>query len=176
MGFVSPAIRETIWQEINWGRKKQCLSKQGSYCCVYRIEPGLVLKLGIIDEREARRQERAGKDRIALPVLAYEEHASLVPLRYVHETWANIEGYEQGEIPRHTRHCPCVQERYSGLLMPEAKALDRTRYTPEQISAFLQQVTRYCLHTLNFDWEAKVLNIAEYQGKLVALDFGAMDE
>jgi hypothetical protein len=153
-------------ETIDWERAR-LLSAAGAYGLIYRITDGLVAKVGFVEPEEAHLQQRLAVRGHALPVLGYAEDIDL-PLT-ISRTFCARHG--RRSLPKDMIIC-CCGARLGVLLMPEADTAIWDHFDSLSIAEFLEEVSAYCFEELERNWDASERNLAIYQGRLVALDFG----
>ena len=145
-------------QPIDW--KKARYLDGGGFAAVFDLGDGTVVKVGDIDPKEKESQEiMAGRGR-ALPVLEYEEDAE-IPSKI--RKLSCPEHGPRKHIVAEGDGCLC-HEQLSILRMPRAEPAVADQ-------AFMDAVLEESLSLPNV-WDARPANVARWQGKLVALDFG----
>lgn len=155
-------------RDIQW-RKRHVIG-MGGYSVVYAIASGLCVKVGKITEGEAETQRHLARRGLAVPV---RDHAPGLELAVViHRECCGRHG-----VRRDTRSvaedgvlCTCG-EGLDALLMPIADP-DISAWDERARHAFRLQVDRVCEEELRNIWDFRPANLACYQGRLVALDFG----
>jgi hypothetical protein len=142
-------------RHIDWS-KAEYLGR-GAYGRVYRVAPGIVVKLGHMREEEAIRQKKFAAMRLAVPVYDFQQDIE-VPRQLV-AGYCFLHGYDWDQ-------CSCTETR-NALLMAEAERPGETRYTYRFMRRFYQLA--YEVH--DYYWDNHTGNIGRYRGRYVALDF-----
>jgi hypothetical protein len=153
-------------QTIDW-TQALLRSSIGAYGLVYEVAPGVMAKVGFILPEEAERQGRLAERGWALPVLGYAQDLDLP--RFISKAVCAEHGLR--ELDEDMVAC-CCDAPLSVLLMPEADPAIWEHFDEAAVAAFIAQVDAYCSAELGADWDAEDRNVAVYQGRLVALDFG----
>lgn len=148
----------------------------GAYRAVYRVAPGLVVKIGLIDPDEVDAQHHLAAQARALPVLGYDEVPELPNWLERHACAlcssrdAGVQPNDGGNLSDYYT-CSCGMQ--SAVLMPEAVPVAMGDSSPDdEIAAFMREIKAICLEELDRPWDAAARHVARYQGRLVALDFG----
>ena len=157
-------------KSISWDGA-QLFSAMGSYALIYRVAPGVVAKVGLVERQEVELQQRVAETGRALPVWDYEERIA-VPSS-ISETFCSEHGNRS--LPDDMVSCSCG-EPLSILLMPEANLAIWKHFDALSIAEFMEEVSTYCLEEFDFSWDCAERNLAIHQGHLVALDFGDAEE
>lgn len=148
---------------INWESPDLELYEPGGYSIIYRVVPGLIAKVGLIEDREVQTQQYFANRGKALPVLDFKEEEETSET--VRKAVCSIHGERLVVANTCTCHSPV-----SVLLMPQAyKPLGFSKKT---IEGFMDEIADMCEKELVLTWDYKEQNVAQYQGHLVALDFG----
>lgn len=152
--------------DIDWSKCEP--AGMGGYAVVYRVAPGLVAKVGRIEPEEAAAQRHFARQGLALPVFDY--HADWPVPERIDRELCPLHGLRQEILPE-GYHCTCGSLAHAVLLMPET---DDAPVDPASVEyrAFVLGFSRDCLQQLSRLWDARPANVARYQGRLVALDFG----
>ncbi|MCQ3980771.1 MAG: hypothetical protein DPW09_45810 [Anaerolineae bacterium] len=151
--------------QINWKRRK--IIGGGGFALVYQVAPGVVAKVGQIGQKEVEAQRHFARQQQALPVLDYQAEVEL-PARVSREV-CPIHGPRKKILPEDGYLCTCNSPR-SVLLMPLADSIEGV--SGDEIRAFLMGFSRDCEQQRGHYWDARPANVARYQGRLIALDFG----
>jgi len=151
--------------DIDWEQAK-LLSAIGAYGLIYRVAPGLVVKVGFIEPEEAELQQRLAGLGKTLPVLAYVE-ACDVP-QIISQTFCAQHG--RRSLPKDMIIC-CCGSPLDVLLMPEADTAIWDHYDDLTIAEFLEEIDTFCFEQ-GVVWDVSERNLAMYSGRLVALDWG----
>jgi hypothetical protein len=147
--------------DVNWG--EATLINHGGYGVIYRVAPSVVAKVAPrIDAREIAAQLYFSAKQMALPIFSYSQGLFLTPR--IHRQCCGPHGvrelFDEG--------CTC-NDPVDVVLMPEA---ERVCLYSEEVAAFMDEVTEACVNEINRAWDCRLENVARYQGRLVALDFG----
>ncbi|MFQ5875923.1 MAG: hypothetical protein ACE5JL_19280, partial [Dehalococcoidia bacterium] len=78
-------------------------------------------------------------------------------------------GHRKNILPE-GESCTCGEPQ-AILLMPLAEPVGQD-VSPEELQAFMGDISAACLAQLDHYWDWRPSNVAAYQGRLVALDFG----
>jgi len=162
-----------IWQpwfpytldDIDWNQLT--MIDYGSYGVVFATgaQTQTVVKLAYnMDEEEIIRQNHFARQGKAVPVFHY---LPIVPPPGIAKLCCPQHG-----VTSRRNFCTC-RESVGGALMPRVELLGL--YGPvsdENIQYFMDSMYRECWDTFQFSWEPNERNVARFQGKLVALDFG----
>lgn len=151
--------------QINWKRRK--IIGGGGFAVVYQVAPGVVAKVGQIGQKEVEAQRYFARQKLALPVLDYQPEAEL-PAKVSREV-CPIHGPRKKILPEDGYVCTCNSAQ-AVLLMPLADSTDGVSI--DEIRGFLTGFSRDCEQQLGHYWDARPANVACYQGRLIALDFG----
>jgi hypothetical protein len=151
--------------QINWKRRK--IIDGGGFALVYQVAPGVVAKVGQIGQKEVQAQRHFARQQQALPVLDYQPEAEL-PARVSREV-CPIHGPRKKILPEDGYICTCNSPQ-AVLLMPLAESTKGV--SSDEIRAFLMGFSRDCEQQRGHYWDARPANVARYQGRLIALDFG----
>jgi hypothetical protein len=154
--------------EIDWEARQRL--GMGGFAVVYRVAPGVAAKvgqMGAIDPNEVEAQRYFARRFLALPVWDYQAGCHL-PLAVNREVCPR-HGVRR-EILRPGQSCACGRP-LDVLLMPEADPTWVDTSSAEY-RAFVMFFARDCQTQLGRAWDARPANVAYYQGRLVALDFG----
>jgi PRTRC genetic system protein C len=157
---VPPSLRA-----VNWADRS--VLGGGGYAVVYRIND-FALKVGRIEPDEVEAQRHFATQGLALPVLSYQPELDLPEA--VSRELCPRHGLRQEILPL-DQPCSC-DEAQAALLMPVADC-DLAGVAPDEIRAFIAGFARACETQLGRFWDTRPSNVACYQGRLVALDFGA---
>lgn len=149
------------WAEAEW-------IGLGGYAVVYRIVPGVAAKVGRIKPKEAEAQRHFARQGLALPVWDYRAGCQ-VPERVDREI-CPVHGLRREILPEGLA-CTCGSPQHDVLLMPEADGAPVDPNSTE-CRAFMICFSQDCERQLGLLWDARPANVAYYQGRLVALDFG----
>jgi hypothetical protein len=142
----------------------------GSGCCgvVYAVAPGIVAKISpSIAPQEASIQAALAEEGLALPVLDYAQGVWLSPA--LRRAACSPHGL------RRYRALPCTcHASVDVLLMPrvERTCTEQDLKHPEVIILLDRVSHRYWQLTQDW-WDCHAGNVGRYQGRFVALDFGA---
>jgi hypothetical protein len=148
----------------------------GSGCCgvVSVVAPGLVAKVSPrIAPQEASIQAALAEEGVALPVLGYAQSVWLPP--DIRRGVCRLHGLRR--FPADAAYTCTCQTPVDVLLMPRVECIctDDELSTPE-LSILLDRVSQvYQCRTHSF-WDCHAGNVALYQGRYVALDFGAISD
>lgn len=163
---ASNALAATV-AAINW-RKARLLSG-GGYAVIFRVAPGVVAKVGLIEPVEAERQRWAAAHGWALPVLDYEENAEL-PYNVTRRA-CPVHGARRNYLDADEELCLCG-EALGVLVMPEAQEVtdpaDLATGTALQTQVAVAQTQRWpgsCL-------DDRPANVMRWQGQVRLIDFG----
>lgn len=140
----------------------------GGYAVVYRVGPGVVVKVGRVKPEEVEAQRYWARRLLALPVWDYRPKGP-VPARIAQEL-CPVHGIRREILPEGAP-CSCDVEHHDLLLMPEADNAPVDTKS-QAYRAFVMFFSRDCEQQLGHYWDARPSNVASYQGRLVALDFG----
>lgn len=151
---------------INWQRRT--IIGGGGLASVYRVAPGVAAKVGEIKPEEVEAQRHFARQGMALPVLDYQAAVEL-PAKVSREA-CPVHGHRREFLPE-GYDCTCGQPR-AVLLMPTADDNALEDVSREELQAFMMGFSRDCEQQLGHCWDARPANVARYQGRLVALDFG----
>jgi hypothetical protein len=149
--------------KIDWRQRK--LIGGGGLAVIYEVAPGVVAKVGDVQPEEARAQRYFARQGQALPVWDYAEEVAL-PDEVSQEVCA-IHGERSSFLPD-GYECTCGSAQ-AVLLMPKANVAG---VKAEEAQAFMAGFAQDCYEQLGRYWDARPANVARYQGRLVALDFG----
>lgn len=151
--------------QINWKRRK--IIGGGGFALVYQVAAGVVAKVGQIGQKEVEAQRHFARQQQALPILDYQAEVEL-PDRVSREV-CPLHGPRKKILPEDGYSCTCNTPQ-AVLLMPLAESTEGV--SSDEISAFLMGFSRDCERQLGHYWDARPANVARYQGRLIALDFG----
>jgi len=151
--------------QIRWQQRRHL--DGGGSAVIYRVAPGIVAKVGEVAPEEAEAQQHFAGQGLALPVLDYREAVAL-PAAVSREA-CPVHGVRQEFLPA-GYPCTCGQPR-AVLLMPEADCA--TDIPRDDQRAFIMGFTGDAQQQLGLYWDARPSNMAWYQGRLIALDFGS---
>lgn len=159
--------KKSTWKirQIDWKRRK--IIGGGGFALVYQVAPGVVAKVGQIGQKEVEAQRHFARQQQALPVLDYQPEAEL-PAKVSREV-CPIHGPRKKILPEDGYLCTCDSPR-DVLLMPLAESI--AGVSGDEIRAFLMGFSRDCEQQRGHYWDARPANVARYQGRLIALDFG----
>ena len=140
----------------------------GGFALVYRVAPGVAAKAGQVEPAEVEAQRHFAGRGLALPVFDYQEQVELPPAdgREV----CPVHGLRVDILPEEGYTCTCGSPQ-AVLLMPAAND-DLDDLDQAELAAFLSDFAQRCEQELGLQWDSRALNVARYQGRLVALDFG----
>ena len=153
--------------DIDWEARQ--LIGMGASAVVYRVAPGVAVKVGRIAPDEAEAQRYFARRLLALPVWDYRPEWP-VPGGISREL-CPIHGPRRDILPQGGRGCACDARRHDVLLMPEADSAPIDVNTQEY-RAFAMFFSRDCEQQLGRCWDVRPANVAFYQGQMIALDFG----
>jgi hypothetical protein len=137
----------------------------GGYAVVYRFYD-LAIKVGRVSSQEVDYQRLFAARGLALPVLAFHSEPDGLPAA-VRRELCPVHGVRR-EIMPDPAPCRCA-EAPAALVMPLTDA--NATIEPDDLRAFLIGFSREA-EQLGLFWDARPSNVARYQGRLVALDFG----
>ncbi len=165
--MMSRTITLPQWlRDIGW-RKRRVIG-MGGYSVVYAIVTGLCVKVGQIAEDEAEAQRHLAGRGLALPVLDYASGVGLAAV--IHRECCGRHGVRRDILAEDGVPCTC-REALDALLMPIADLAVST-WDEATRFRFRLQVDQVCEKELDRIWDNRPANLACYQGRLVALDFG----
>ncbi len=147
---------------INWFSSEISLIEPSGYGVVYSVFRGFVAKAGLIEPEEAAAQREMANLGYALPVLDFAEDQELSSK--IRREICSVHGVRR-VVPN---VCQC-NWLHSVILMPHAQNVKG--FTLEQIDSFIETVADEAWKR-GILWEGDYRNVASFQGKLVALDFG----
>jgi hypothetical protein len=150
--------------------RKRRLINFGSFGVIYQVGD-VVLKIGCVYEREAQIQSYLSERGLALPVLAACKQT--LPPRVVRREVCPVHGLSRAMWNREGVICHC-DDTLGILVMPLAEAADQDRVESEG-AAINEQVDVLVLDKFGLYTERSPANFVEYQGKLLACDFGIPD-
>ena len=153
-------------RDIRW-RKRRVIG-MGGYSVVYKFAVGLCVKVGQITVGEAEAQRHLSGRGLALPVLDYVSGIELAAS--IRRECCGRHGVRRDILAEDGVPCTC-REALDALLMPIAD-LDVSTWDEATLFAFRLQVDQVCEKELDRIWDNRPANLACYQGRLVALDFG----
>ena len=148
---------------VNWHSPDIEQVNVGSYSVLYKLAPGLVAKVGLIEPEEAKAQEYFATLGLALPVIDYGFQVGVG--EKVSRDVCSVHGIR----PVVENYCSCGHSQ-AVLLMPEAHP--PRGYTEPEIITFMDHVSDIYARLFEQTWDYTMRNVAMYQGHLVALDFG----
>lgn len=157
--------RVTNIRQINW--KQRNILDGGGYALVYEVAPGVVAKVGDIKPNEAWLQQYYAEKKQALPVLDYQLEVAL-PAE-VNKECCPLHGLRREILPEQGYSCTCGKPQ-AVLLMPKAELPEDLK--SEEVRAFMMGFSKDCEQEFGFYWDARPKNVARYEGRWVALDFG----
>ena len=135
---------------------------------VYEVLPGVVAKVSPrIATSEAGIQVLLAQEGLALPVVTYAQGVWL-PLA-IRRAACSPHGVRRWS----GSHCTC-QQAADVLLMPKASRIctDDELEDNDELTVLAERVGRVCWSTAHHLWDCHAGNIAVYQSRYVALDFG----
>ncbi len=132
------------------------------------MAPGVAAKIGQIEPAEVEAQRHFANRDLALPVFDYQEQVELPPA--VGREACPVHGLRVDILPEEGYACTCKLPQ-AVLLMPAADD-DLDGVDQAELTAFLSDFVQRCEQELGLQWDSRALNVARYQGRLVALDFG----
>jgi hypothetical protein len=152
---------------IDW----QTATYLASGCCgvVFTVHPGIVAKVAPrILPHEASIQSTFAQEGLALPVLAYAQ-AQWLPPR-IRQAACSLHGLRRSPF---CSSCTCDLP-VDVLLMPCAERIctDEEFADNDALTQLSERVGHVCWQTGQYLWDEHAGNIAVYQGRSVALDFG----
>jgi hypothetical protein len=154
----------TAVADLDWQQRK--LLDGGGAGVIYRVGPGVVAKVGRVAPDEVEAQRHFARQGLAVPVLAYQAEVEL-PAAVSREV-CPVHGSRREILPEGER-CTCGEPQ-AVLVMPEADCV--TEIPAETRRAFIMGFSRDAEEQLGLAWDARPQNMAYYQDRLVALDFG----
>ncbi len=163
-GLPSASVPAIQVEAIDW-EDRQVLDG-GGFALVYQVTPGVAAKVGNVRSDEAMAQRHFAAQGKALPVFDYEESVDLPD--DVSQEVCPVHG-ERADIVPVGADCTCGEPQ-SILLMPLAEPAWEEANSPEG-RAFMEGIIDEC-DELGRYWDDRSGNLARYQGRLVALDFG----
>lgn len=136
---------------------------------VYEVTPGIVAKVSSsLSSAEATIQAVLAQEGLALPVLGYAQEMWLPDA--IRRAACSPHGLRRW----HEECCTCDQPA-AILLMPRVERIcrqDELQAAP--VVSLIQRVKQVCRALTHQLWDCHTGNIALYQGRYVALDFGGM--
>jgi hypothetical protein len=168
--FIGDGMTDASQLPINWRRRK--VLDYGGAAVVYLVA-GVVAKVGQITVEEADAQRHFAQSGEALPVLSYVEEFPLPHV--VTKECCGRHGLRKAILPEDAMDCTCG-EPLAVLLMPLAAPLDEAAYCSPETQQFALHIADKCRTELGRCWDDRPANIARYNGRLVALDFGEEGE
>ncbi len=148
-----------------WPWPERVILGMGGYAVVYRLL-GLAVKLGRVTSPEADTQRLFAARGLALPVLAYYPELAGLPDPVRREVCPR-HGVRREILPA-PAPCRCA-ELPAALVMPLTDA--HATIEPDDLRTFIMGFSREAEQS-GLVWDARPANVARYQGRLVALDFG----
>ena len=159
-----PEMLQTIrLAMVNWHSPDLEQVNVGGYSVLYKLAPGLVAKVGLIEPEEAKAQEYFSTLGLALPVIDYGSQVG-VGEKVSHDV-CSVHGIR----PVVENYCSCGHSQ-AVLLMPEAHP--PIGYKEAEILTFMDHVSDLYARLFDATWDYQKRNVAVFQGHLVALDFG----
>jgi hypothetical protein len=128
----------------------------------------VVAKVGQIEPSEVEAQRHFAGQGLALPVFDYQQQVELPPA--VGREVCPVHGLRVDILPEEGYTCTCGTPQ-AVLLMPAADD-DLDGVDQAELAAFLSDFAQRCEQEVGLRWDSRALNVARYQGRLVALDFG----
>jgi hypothetical protein len=165
--MVNTPIAPVSSEAIDW----QAASYLASGCCgvVFAVQPGIVAKVAPrILPHEASIQSTLAQEGLALSVLAYAQ-AQWLP-SHIRQAACSLHGLRRLSFDSScTCHLPV-----DVLLMPRAERIctDEEYADTDELVALAERVGQVCWHIGQYLWDEHAGNIAVYQGRYIALDFG----
>lgn len=149
---------------IDWSGRE--VIGMGGQAVIFRVVPGYVVRIADLDYGELNAQRTLAARGLALPVLAVARNYDL-PADVARDACPR-HGYRSAYMSE--PDCECYSKDV--LLLPEAQD------TPEDqpVDDFMDMVTEACATLCDRDWDARPDNVMIYNGHVVALDFGLVDE
>jgi len=136
---------------------------------VYEVAPGVVAKVSpCIKPEEAGMQVLLAQEHLAMPVLGYAQGLRLLPA--IRRAACSLHG------ARRWTGGPCTCDQpVDVLLMPRVERIctdDELDYS--EVLILRERVRQLCWRVYRGMWDCHAGNLAVYQGRYVALDFGDM--
>jgi hypothetical protein len=152
---------------IDWQRAIFLAS--GCSGVVYEIAPSIVAKVApCIKPQEAHLQSLLAREDLALPVLGYAQRVWLP--QEIRQAACSPHG-----IRRWTAGCCTCNHSVDILLMPRVERIGTDNELDHAEVVILRaRVERLCKLIYQGTWDCHAGNLAVYQGRYVALDFGDM--
>jgi hypothetical protein len=165
--FVHNPVNDLLAQVkiswVNWESAGLRPIDVGGYGVIYSVAPGLIAKVGLIEQDEVEAQRFLASMGLALPVLDFAgAHDTSEAVR---KTVCSVHGARP--VVKDT--CTC-HEPVAVLFMPEAHGIEA--FSEREIERFMVTIAAICQTQLGRLWDMRVHNVASYRGLLVALDFG----
>ena len=153
---------------IDW----QHATRLSSGCCgvVYEVAPGIVAKVAPrLDPTEAGIQVLLAQEGLALPVLSYAQQMWLPPaIRRAACSPHGLRPWNDAPVRG--------PQPVDMLLMPRVERTcgddDDELEDNDEVVVLAERVGQVCWQTAHRRWDCHPGNIAVYQGRYVALDFG----
>jgi hypothetical protein len=150
--------------------RKRKLINFGSFGVIYQLGD-VALKIGCVHDLEAEIQAYLSERGLALPVLAACEQT--LPPRVVRREVCPVHGLSRDLWEKEGVLCHC-DDTLGILVMPLAEAADQDRVASEG-AAIDEQVDVLVWDKFGLYSERSPANFVEYQGRLLACDFGIPD-
>lgn len=147
--------------------RKRSILGHGTYGVVYEVA-GAAVKIGHIDEEEAKIQEWVGESfpGRALPVWAYRARVKMpcVITRQI----CPLHGFSELDEENWSCHCG---EPMDILVMPVAKPAPEAWSDP-RVRHLVDEITQALWTDCEFIWDAAPRNLLRYRNHIVLADFG----
>jgi hypothetical protein len=162
---MTAQLEAVDYAELLRNPKELSLIGSGGYGNVYRLAPGIVVKTGHIWDDEVEIQSYFLSQEAAVPIYYVGTANETGPLhnRYCYGHDANSVGEK------------CERGHVQVIMMAEANPIPDWRAASVEVENFMDYIQQLTREKFGREWDWCSRHVMEYEGHLVAVDFGYWD-